>query len=223
VPAELLTDDEWELAPTPNASPAFRDLHPDCDHSEWEVCPDWSEPVFTDSRRDLDAPRFEGWLNEDVLPETEPVEMRRPRLDHRKGTAVAVRNRRTRAEVMLKLREGRIGRDDVIRRAGQPGGRVLLPISLQQLLLDSGTSEKPTERVLDHVIRLTGAKVDARADLTVGWLLDPRVRGRRFDAWLDALADKSAPTWPGFPYAPRPDGFLRHAAVGGRSPNTYRA
>ncbi|MCC3292854.1 hypothetical protein [Arthrobacter sp. zg-Y1110] len=89
---------------------------------------------------------------------------------------------------------------DVLRAAGTKEYRPLLRIRLGMLLrYQPGWGKGKAEAVVDHVLSVTGAKLDRRL-VNVGWLLDPRAGGRRYTAWLDALEPKKDPPWSGFPH-----------------------
>lgn len=107
---------------------------------------------------------------------------------------------RYRAEWLLLLNDEIVTPDDLLKDAGTPAGRPLLKLSLAQVLMSlPGWGRKRCDSILNHVIAVTGAKVEPR-QMTVGWLLDPRAGGRRYQAWLDARQPKDGPPWPGFPY-----------------------
>ena len=57
----------------------------------------------------------------------------------------------------------------------------------------------------ERLARFAGLPNDVPVrSLTIGWLLDNRSK-HRLVAFADALGDRAVP-WPGFPYAPVPDG-----------------
>lgn len=107
---------------------------------------------------------------------------------------------RCRAEWLLLINDEIVSPDDLLKEAGTTTGRPLLKLSLRQILLSlPGWGRKRCDSILNHVVAVTGAKVEPK-QITVGWLLDPRAGGRRYQAWLDARQPKSGPPWPGFPY-----------------------
>lgn len=83
--------------------------------------------------------------------------------------------------------------------AGQEN-RPLMKLRLRMLLrFQPGWGAVRADQIIDHVLSVTGAKLDRRL-VTVAWLLDPRAGGRRYTAWLDAIEPKKDPPWPGFPH-----------------------
>lgn len=107
---------------------------------------------------------------------------------------------RVRAEWLMLMSEGIIGPEDILAECESPDSKALLKLSLRQILLSrAGWGRKRVGAVLGHILSVTGAKIYPK-HATVGWLLDSRVGGRRFAAWLDAFQTKSGPSWQGFPY-----------------------
>ncbi|MGK3708773.1 hypothetical protein [Arthrobacter sp. IK3] len=95
---------------------------------------------------------------------------------------------------------------DVLAASAMKENRPLLRLRLTILLrYQPGWGRLRAEGVVDHVLSVTGAKLDRRL-VNVGWLLDPRAGGRRYAAWLDALQPKKDPPWSGFPHT-RSSGF----------------
>ncbi|MCC3299448.1 hypothetical protein [Arthrobacter caoxuetaonis] len=89
---------------------------------------------------------------------------------------------------------------DVLKASESKEYRPLLKIRLGMLLrYQPGWGRIRAEGVVDHVLAVTGVKLDRRL-VNVGWLLDPRAGGRRYTAWLDALEPKKNPPWQGFPH-----------------------
>lgn len=89
---------------------------------------------------------------------------------------------------------------DVLKASEAREHRPLLKIRLGMLLrYQPGWGRVRAEGVVDHVLAVTGVKLDRRL-VNVGWLLDPRAGGRRYTAWLDALEPKKNPPWTGFPH-----------------------
>lgn len=112
---------------------------------------------------------------------------------------------RFRAEWLLMLADGMFTPADLLREAGTDAGRPLLKLSLSQVLLSlPGWGRKRCDSILKHVLSVTGVKIEQR-HVTVGWLLDPRAGGRRYQAWLDAMQTKEGPPWAGFPYVRNSD------------------
>lgn len=88
----------------------------------------------------------------------------------------------------------------VLEAVAEPENRPLLRLRLRMLLqYQPGWGAVRADQIIDHVLSVTGAKLDKRL-VTVGWLLDPRAGGRRFTAWIDALEPKKDPPWKGFPH-----------------------
>lgn len=88
----------------------------------------------------------------------------------------------------------------VLEAVAEQENRPLLRLRLRMLLrYQPGWGAVRADQVIDHVLSVTGAKLDRRL-VTVGWLLDPRAGGRRFTAWIDALEPKKDPPWTGFPH-----------------------
>ncbi|MGL5827739.1 MAG: hypothetical protein ACRCYU_23465 [Nocardioides sp.] len=112
--------------------------------------------------------------------------------------------RATRAEYLVALAEGLLTPTDVLEAAAREEGKPLRRILVQQLHMScKGVGPGTTKRLMAELAaRVPGCPPAHR--VTVAWLLDPRAGGRRFLAWLDIQQPKSAPPWPGFPLAARP-------------------
>lgn len=107
---------------------------------------------------------------------------------------------RYRSEWLLSLNDEMVTPADLLAEAGTAAGRPLLKISLSQVLLSQpGWGRKRCDFILKHVLSIAGVSIDQK-NLTVGWLLDSRAGGRRYQAWLDAMESKEGPPWAGFPY-----------------------
>ncbi|WP_251153774.1 hypothetical protein [Cellulosimicrobium sp. Marseille-Q4280] len=122
------------------------------------------------------------------------------------ATAAAARRsaNRRRAEYLSSVTTGLLSVHDVVAAAAAPDGAPLLRISLRQLLgaqPDWGKSR--TEAAMTRLITVLGETRTDR-DQTIGWLVDPRVRGARLLAFADATQTGHGPPWPGFPFAPSP-------------------
>lgn len=101
---------------------------------------------------------------------------------------------------------------DVIREALELENEALLSIRLHMLFtglrIDSdlnSTPNGPGWPTLKNRL-LTALELAAIDDsnLTIGWILDSRVGGRRWYALQDALRPRNEPLWPGFPWKPPP-------------------
>lgn len=115
---------------------------------------------------------------------------------------------RFRAHALVSVARGQMTVWDVLREAALPTGRPLLRLSLRQLLLaQPGVGVKTVQSylsTLDHLVGCASA-TESQAGLTVQWLLDPRVHGRRLLALLDVMGQRTGtPPWRGFPLAPPP-------------------
>lgn len=124
--------------------------------------------------------------------------------------ALAARRRAAliRAHALVSVGAGKISVWDVLRQATTPAGRPLLRLSLRQLLLaQPGVGVKTVRSYLRTMERLVGCPTvtESQGNLTVQWLLDPRVHGRRMLALLDVTGSRTGtPPWRGFPLAPPP-------------------
>lgn len=110
-----------------------------------------------------------------------------------------------RAEHLLAITEGTLTVLDVIEAACTGPGRPLRRIGLRQLCLaQQGWGIRRTDALLSTLAERAGDE-GALRDLDIAWLIDPRYYGRRFLLWADLLRPRrTAPPWPGFPYAPSP-------------------
>lgn len=111
--------------------------------------------------------------------------------------------RRTRAEAQVRVSLGEVTALEVILAAHAAEGVPLRRITLRQLLMSQpGVGPATAANQLESLVsRLPRRQTPRR--LTVGWLIDFRVGGRRLLSWLDTTQPKRTP-WPGFPAAPRP-------------------
>lgn len=114
-----------------------------------------------------------------------------------------------RAEYLLSITIGDITPLDLIRQAARQGGRPLLTLRLNKILIaQQGWGDKKAETAIKEICAVLSEnlKTDGKNGhkLTVGWLLDPRAGGRRLMAWVDVVEVRSrkiAPPWSGFPFA----------------------
>lgn len=106
-----------------------------------------------------------------------------------------------RAEWLMLIHGELVTPGDLLQESSRTESASLLKLSLRQVLLaQPGWGRVRTDAMTSHIMSVTGVSVEQRK-LTIGWVLDPRSGGRRFAAWLDAIATKDAPPWAGFPYA----------------------
>jgi hypothetical protein len=105
-----------------------------------------------------------------------------------------------RAEWLVALDAGVVDADGLIDQACVPEGRPLLRLPLRQVLISQPHfGNARAGKTLARMQSILGVEMPIR-DMTVAWLLDSRVGGRRFMAWLDAtLKNRSEPA-SGFPY-----------------------
>ena len=116
------------------------------------------------------------------------------------------RAQRLRAEWLTSVHEGFMPVTDLIAYAATEDGAPLRRVRLRELLLSQERwGESRTETVLASLraVLNLGDDLPLRR-ITVGWLLDNRTSGQRFDAFLDVLgaatgAGRSTP-WTGFPF-----------------------
>ncbi|KQW45934.1 hypothetical protein ASC77_18635 [Nocardioides sp. Root1257] len=111
--------------------------------------------------------------------------------------------RRLRAEFLHDVHLGRTMPIDLLDAAREDWAIPLRQMSLEQVFLSSGMSARGWRLVRTRMLATLGIEV-RRADLTVGWVIDPRAGGRRHYALGDALRDRDQAPWPGFPWLPRP-------------------
>jgi len=120
-----------------------------------------------------------------------------------------------RAEHTQSVAMGLLTIHDVIEAAGRPGGRPLLRISINQLLLaQPGWGTARTRTVLDRLRLMTETRSakEKVARLDIAWLVDPRARGTRLVAFLDVTCQPTGAPWPGFPFRPAPEGAVLQGA-----------
>ena len=119
-----------------------------------------------------------------------------------------------RAEHTQSVALGLLTVHDVVEAAGRPGGRPLLRITLNQLLLaQPGWGTARTRTVLDRLRLMTETNTKAKAGrLDIAWLVDPRARGTRLVAFLDVTCQPAGAPWPGFPFRPAPAGAVLQGA-----------
>lgn len=121
--------------------------------------------------------------------------------------------RRYRAQWLLAVADGGVTTLDVLQQAATIPGRPLTRLTLRQLLTaQPGVGNRTVDRQLGQIAAECGTptrrgRPGARtpggcAAMTVGWLLDNRVRGVRLTAWLAAVeVDHRDPApWPGYPF-----------------------
>jgi hypothetical protein len=107
---------------------------------------------------------------------------------------------RDRAEWLVSLDAGVNTAEDLFEFACTFEGRPLLRLPLRQVLLArKGFGTARATKTLARVQSLLGVEMPVRK-MTVAWLLDSRVGGRRFMAWLDCTRDFRSEPWSGFPY-----------------------
>lgn len=132
-------------------------------------------------------------------------------LDHRRS-ADAVRS-----EYLQSVGAGLVSVHDVIASATSPHSRPLLRITVRQLLLaQQDWGETRTGECLRRVCLFTGTDTTRSAmnRLDIGWLMDPRARGTRLLAFIDATSPASGQSpWPGFPFHPAPPSALAQGAT----------
>ena len=118
--------------------------------------------------------------------------------------------RTMRSEYLVSVSHGFLTALDVIMASEPADGMPLRPISLRQLTLARPhVGEARSKGLLSEVSARLGLKDDLSAR-TIAWLTQPKVRGSRFFACLDAEQSFTTP-WPGFPVAPRPqEGTAAH-------------
>jgi hypothetical protein len=107
---------------------------------------------------------------------------------------------KTRAEWLVSLHRGYVSAGDLFEQACTTEGRPLLRLPLRQILLaQGGVGAARAARILTQIKQLVGVEMPYR-NMTVAWLLDSRVGGRRFLAWLDVTRNFRSEPWSGFPY-----------------------
>lgn len=119
----------------------------------------------------------------------------------------AARARRYRAEWLLAVAEGFTSPLDLVSHAATNQGRPLRRIRLSELVgtqpgWGAGRVRKTMGGLL-HQLAVHGQSQSPTTRLTVGWILDPRSNGRRFDSLIHALTPRQTP-WTGFPFEPQP-------------------
>ena len=124
------------------------------------------------------------------------------------GVAGRLSKDAVRARCLTAVTQGRSSIFDVILEAADTNER-RAPLRLIRLWMlleaQTGWGEARTGVVMDRLARFAGLPNDVPVrSLTIGWLLDNRSK-HRLVALADALGDRAVP-WPGFPYAPVPDG-----------------
>ena len=121
--------------------------------------------------------------------------------------AAAARARRYRAEWLVAVAQDLVTPLEMVAHAATAEGRALRKVRLVELLgtqPDAGsTTVRKTIGGVLHQLSVHGHRQPPVNRLTIGWVLDPRSNGRRFDALVHALEPRTAP-WPGFPFEPRP-------------------
>lgn len=119
------------------------------------------------------------------------------------------RAQRTRGTHLYSVVEGMSSIWDVLDAATQPEGIPLRKLTLPRLLAaQPGWGPVRVERLLTQMSDLCGMNVPGQSEMTIGWMLDTRAGGRRFEALVDAMSrvDESGrevvttTPWPGFPY-----------------------
>lgn len=117
----------------------------------------------------------------------------------------ALEARRLQAEWLHLVSIGELPPMEVIEEACTEDGATLRKLRLHSLLISQPRwGEKKVLQSLELMISVLKVKVDPKA-ITIGWLVDSRSGGRRVQAFVDALQPRE-PIWPGFPFAPKPEG-----------------
>lgn len=117
-----------------------------------------------------------------------------------------------RAEALLQVAGAKRTIWQVLEVAATQAGKPLLRLSLRQLLLaEPGIGVRTQEGRLKTLLDLLQVPMEqvsqhqAAAPLTVQWLIDPRVGGRRMLAFIDVMGARAdRPTWRGFPFHASP-------------------
>ncbi|ACV79047.1 hypothetical protein [Nakamurella multipartita] len=124
----------------------------------------------------------------------------------RQGQRAALR---LRAEWLEALHEGLVTPVDLFRHAATIDGRPLLALTLRQILTHAGgLSGKTIHTRLTRLRARCGADRISMRQLTVGWLLDSRCRGRRLACWFSLQPSiQREPPWTGFPFTPQTRGM----------------
>lgn len=109
-------------------------------------------------------------------------------------SALAAANRQ-RSEALAHIVFGVATVDDVI--ASAASNRAMWKLKLHQVLgAQADWQPRHVERLLNRLVHITGGNPSR---ITLGWLLDGRTQGRRFQAWQDVRRSRETP-WVGFPY-----------------------
>ncbi|MDC7120256.1 hypothetical protein OMK64_01750 [Cellulomonas fimi] len=128
--------------------------------------------------------------------------------------------REMRGEALFTIADGLIDPIDVARDAMTPEGEPLRRISLRQLLLaQPGWGEARTDELIRRLHAFCEITEPPRR-LSIRWLIDPRVSGRRLVAFCDLLDEGRAAVarggevdvvpWAGYPFTPMPtEGTVR--------------
>ncbi|MGP4994613.1 hypothetical protein [Glutamicibacter ardleyensis] len=119
----------------------------------------------------------------------------------------ALEARKLQAEWLHLVSIGEAPLMEVIEEACTEDGAPLRKLRLYSLLTAQPRwGEKKALHALELMISVLKVKADPK-EVTIAWLVDSRSGGRRVQAWADALQERKLP-WPGFPYAPRPEGLV---------------
>lgn len=111
-----------------------------------------------------------------------------------------------RGDWLMNVNSGLATPAELIEHAVTEAGRPLRRIGLRQVIAAQPrvsliAADADLRRVL---VELGGGSFDVRS-MTVGWLVDPRSRGRRFAAWMRVTsAPADCPPWSAFPWAADP-------------------
>ncbi len=115
-----------------------------------------------------------------------------------------LRAEQTRAVVLASVNVGASSIPDLLTTASTEQRHPFRRITLRNLLISQfGWGRARTAHALARITSLLGPEPTSR--LTVAWLIDARVGGRRVRALADVLTERAVP-WIGFPYAPLPAG-----------------
>lgn len=112
---------------------------------------------------------------------------------------------RVRGEYLSLVATGLMTPADVIWWATQPGKEPLRALTIKRLLgVIPGNGEQTVLRFVRDLGNITKSTTSP-SRLNIAWLTDRRAGGRRLVAFASLSAPHGIP-WPGFPYAPKPEG-----------------
>jgi len=127
-----------------------------------------------------------------------------------RANAALTTARRQRAEWLIGLDSGLVDPMELIAHSVLDSGRALRRLTLRQILTAQPQwGRTRAGEVLTRLHAFTHAQAEL-SGLTVGWLVDNRCTGTRFQAWFDVMAtNHEDPPWPGYPIYDRPPGRHR--------------